>query len=220
MIELPDVGRAFVWENSFYLSCKPERIGKLIAHYELFKMTLGLPGAAVECGVFKGASLARLACMREILGNSYAKEIVAFDTFAQFYPAEGQRDTDLRNAVVKAAGYDCITTDQVWEVLQNSGCSKGVLLMKGDILETVPKFLWHRPEFKVSFLNLDVDFYPAAKVVLEHLYPRLVKGGVLLLDDYGVFEGETRAADEYFGVRGVEIRKFPYAYSPSYVVAQ
>ena len=66
MIELPDFSQTFTYENNFYLSCSPERIGKLLAHYELYKLTRDLPGAMVECGVFKGASLARFSMFRDL----------------------------------------------------------------------------------------------------------------------------------------------------------
>lgn len=216
MIELPDPGRAFDWENAFYLSAKPERFGKLIAQYELFQRVLGLPGAVVECGVFKGASLCRWAGFREILGNSYAKPIVGFDTFCQFQAEDNWRDGALRDAVVRNAGSECITVEQLRGVLNHKGCGGDVDLVAGDICKTVPEYVAARPELKVSLLNIDVDFYPAARTALEYFYPRMVKGGIVLLDDYGVFPGETKAADEFFEGRA-EIKKFPYAYSPCYV---
>ena len=51
---------------------------------------------------------------------------------------------------------------------------------------------------KVSVLRLDTDWYKSTKIELETLYPRLVKGGVLIIDDYGYFEGARKAVDEYF----------------------
>ena len=59
MINLPDFSKAFEYENNFYLSCDNSRIAKLLAHYELYKMVVNIPGAIVECGVFKGTSLTR-----------------------------------------------------------------------------------------------------------------------------------------------------------------
>ena len=64
-MHLPDFSKAFEYENNFYLSCDNTRLSKIIAHYELFKMTMHLPGAIVECGVFKGASLVRFAGFRD-----------------------------------------------------------------------------------------------------------------------------------------------------------
>ncbi len=70
MIDLPGFEKDFLWENSFYLSCDITRISKSLAQYELFKLVQDVPGAIVECGVFKGASLVRFAAFRELLGNT------------------------------------------------------------------------------------------------------------------------------------------------------
>ena len=57
MIPLPDFEKSFEYENNFYLSCHITRISKILAQYELFKLVNKIPGAIVECGVFKGESL-------------------------------------------------------------------------------------------------------------------------------------------------------------------
>jgi hypothetical protein len=75
VIALPDLSLRWEYENNFYLSCDVTRISKILAHYELFKMTNELPGAVVECGVFKGASLVRFAAFRDLLGSPYSRAI-------------------------------------------------------------------------------------------------------------------------------------------------
>ena len=69
MIKLPDFTKDFDYENNFYLSCDITRISKILAHYELYKKVIDLPGEIVECGIFKGASFARFAMFRELFGN-------------------------------------------------------------------------------------------------------------------------------------------------------
>ncbi len=76
MIKLPNFKKSFEYENNFYLSCDSSRIGKVLAHYELFKIANYLPGSIVECGVFKGASLSRFSMMRELFGNSSSKKLL------------------------------------------------------------------------------------------------------------------------------------------------
>ena len=51
---------------------------------------------------------------------------------------------------------------------------------------------------EIALLRLDTDWYSSTKHELEHLYPRLAPGGVLILDDYGHWQGARRAVDEYF----------------------
>ena len=54
--------------------------------------------------------------------------------------------------------------------------------------------------------------------ILEHLYPRLTVGGILILDDYETFPGEAKAVDDYFKDKQIEIKKFPFSLSPSYII--
>ena len=51
---------------------------------------------------------------------------------------------------------------------------------------------------KISILRLDTDFYESTKIELKYLYPLLVEGGILIIDDYGSWLGSKKATDEYF----------------------
>lgn len=217
MIELPDYSRSWEYENNFYLSADVTRFSKFMAHYELFKEVNGLPGHVVECGVFKGASLVRFAAFRDLMGSPYAKKIVGFDTFGTFpetlYPA----DVAVREKFVQDAGAQSIGADQLREVLARQSNDRHVELVEGDITHTVPEYVEANPELRISLLNLDTDIYEPAKVILEHLYPRIVPGGILVLDDYGTFPGETDAVDEYFAGSTVKIEKLPLAMTPAFI---
>jgi len=205
-------------ENNFYLTCDPSRIGKLLAHFELFQRTHDLPGAIVECGVFKGASLARFAMFRHLFGNAAARPIVAFDTFGRFPETNFAPDQPVRQRFIEAAGDTSISIDDLRQILASKGCGENVELIPGDICETVPDYAKRHPEFRIALLNLDTDLFEPAAVILEHLYPRLVPGGLLLLDDYAVFPGETRAVDEYFAGQKIEIKRFSFSATPCYIV--
>jgi len=218
MIELPNFDKPFDYENGFYLSCDVTRMSKVLAHYELFKMVLDVPGALVECGVFKGASLARFAMFRELFGTSYSKKLIGFDTFGEFPQTAFAPDQPVRDRFVQSAGEQSIAADQLREVLRRKHCDAFSELVSGDICETVPRYVEQNPALKISLLNLDTDIYEPAVAILEHLYPRLERGGVLILDDYGVFPGETKAVDEYFAGSDVKIRKFPFCMTPCYIV--
>jgi len=218
MIELPKFNRAFEYENDFYLSCQNTRIGKLIAHYELYKRVENLPGAIVECGVFKGTSLARFAMFRDLLGSAYSKKIIGFDMFGPFPETNFAADIEPRKKFVEAAGEQSISTEQLMSVLENKGVDKNVELIAGNILDTVPAYVEKHPELKISLLNLDTDIYEPAVTILEHLFPKIVTGGILIIDDYSVFPGETKAVDDYFRNMEVTIQKFPFCMTPCYVI--
>ena len=218
MIDLPKLEKAFEYENNFYLSCSINRISKILAHYELYKMVRDLPGAIVECGVFKGASLIRFAAFRNLFGSPFSKKIIGFDTFDEFPQTSYSQDIKLRNQFVDAAGSICIAKQQLLDVLEYKNTDQFIELIEGDINETVPKYVEEHPEFRISLLNLDADIYEPTKTVLEYLYPRVVNKGVLILDDYGVFPGETSAVEEYFNGNALKIKKFPFCMTPCYVL--
>lgn len=220
MIELPDNKLTFEYENGFYLTCAPSRIGKLIAHYELYKSIRHVPGAIVECGVYKGTSLARFAMFRHLYEKQHIRKIIAFDTFDTFPETSFEEDILLRENFINDSGNQSISKDQMLKILDDKNCNENIELINGDICQTVPKFVENSPDLKIALLNLDVDIYEPSVVILEHLFPFLVKGGVLILDDYGTFPGETKAVDEYFNGQSIEIKKFSFCDTPRYIIKQ
>lgn len=218
MIKLPDISRSFEYENGFALTGDKSRLGKMLAHYELFKATLDIPGAIVECGVFKGNSLVNLARMRSLFSSAAAKKIVGFDIFGEFPDTGISEDQELREAFVAEAGTESIDPSQLETVLDGLGLGANVELIAGDISQTVPAYVQAHPEMKIALLHLDVDLYEPSVAVLEHLWPMVSRGGIMMLDDYGTFFGETRAVDEFFADHDVEIRKLPWVANPSYIV--
>lgn len=218
MISLPDFSKTFEYENNFYLSCDSTRIGKILAHYELFKMSAEVPGAIIECGVFKGASLARFAMFRKLFDQTESKRLIGFDTFGKFPETTFVPDQSIRKRFVDTAGEQSISSLQMLEVLKYKGIEENLELVTGDITKTLPAYVKKNPNLKISLLNLDTDIYEPAVTILKYLFPLISKGGILILDDYAMFPGETKAVDEYFKGRKGEIKKFPFSVTPHYIV--
>jgi hypothetical protein len=219
MIELPDFSKSFQYENNFYLSSDVNRMAKVMAHYDLFKHTIDVPGAIVECGVFKGASLVRFAAFRQLLTNPLAKRIIGFDAFGEFPQTDFEGDKKWRDKFVTDSGEQGIGVEQLLEVLKHKKCDENVDLIKGDVVKTIPEYLKKHPELKISFLNIDVDVYEPTKAALEYFYPLVSKGGVILLDDYAnVFPGANKAVDDYFKDKDVTIKRLPYCVTPCYII--
>ena len=215
MIKLPNFHKSFDYENNFYLSCDNSRIGKMIAHYELFKLSSKIPGCIIECGVFKGASLIRFATFLKLLKSN--KKIIAFDTFGKHTTTKISSD-HKRRKILLSHGKEAISEKQLMNILKRKGLEKNIQLIKGDITETVPNYLKLNPKLKISLLNLDVDFYEPSMSILKNFYPKLSKGGILMLDDYGIWDGETTAVNEYFTGKKIKIRKFSFSQTPSYII--
>lgn len=83
------------YENAFYLTSHLNRIAKLLAHYELYKLITFLPGHIVECGVFKGTSFLRFATFRDILENPCSRKIIGFNPFSTFPLQDNSTDNEF-----------------------------------------------------------------------------------------------------------------------------
>jgi len=224
MIKLPSLEEIarFEYENNFYLSCDISRLSKLIAHYELFKMSLDMQGEIVECGVFKGASLSRWIRFREIFSNKMSRQIIGFDAFDKFPESNYSPDIEKRKQFINSAGNESIGKEQFMMLLKELNMDTNVYLIDGDIRNTIPEFLQKNPNLKISLLNIDVDIYESTIFVLESLYPYVVRNGIVILDDYGSFAGANKAIDDFFIEKGINfpICKLPFSKTPSYFIKE
>lgn len=216
--DLPSPDEAYAYENAFYLTCSPARIGKLVAHIDLYRQASHVPGAIVECGVFKGASFARLAVARHLFESEGTRPLVGFDTFGTFPATAFEPDRDPRQRFIASAGAESISVEQLRGVLAHKGCGAHVTLIEGDICETVPAYVAAHPELRIALLHVDVDIFEPTDTVMTRLAPLVVPGGIIVLDDYGIFPGATRAIDAWLAGRPEQLQKLPYALAPSYVV--
>lgn len=210
-----EIEKMWDYENGFYLTSDTKRIPKLLAQYELYKSIVHLPGHIVECGVYKGASIVRFATFREILESPYSRKIVGFDAFGEFPKQDKKVDAEFIKEFEEEGGHG-ISISELKRVFSRKSLNNYEFI-KGDIIETVPSYAIKHPEFKISFLHIDVDVYEPTKVILEEFYDKVVSGGVIVFDDYGTVAGETQAVDEYFQSKDVVIEKSPISHIPSYI---
>jgi len=192
------------------------RVGKLLAQYELYKFILPLPGSIVEVGVYKGASLMRLAAFRALLENDHGRAIHGFDAFGTFPREELQDEDDVQFIErFEMAGGPAITRDALTDIMRENAV-ENVHLHEGDIFKTLPELLRARPELRIALLHLDVDVYEPTAFAFEQLFPRMVPGGLILVDDYGRVTGATRAADEFGRAHDLKLRKLPFYDVPAF----
>src|SRR3546814_4365188 len=91
-----------------------------------------------------------------------------------------------------------------------------VQLVAGNVFDTIPDFLENNPAQKIALLHLDLDVFEPTAFSLEKLLPRMVRGGLVVFDDYTLVEGATRAADEMCEGLGVKITKLPNYCIPAF----
>lgn len=170
-----------------------------------------IEGAFVECGVWKGGST--MAALRSFLRRGPAhREVYLYDTFdgmtaptdVDVAAATGQSASVLlnQNAKDKESHYWAYAPleDVRGNVFSTGYPGQLIHFVKGRVEETIPATM---PE-KIAILRLDTDWYESTRHELVHLYPRLVSGGVLILDDYGFWKGARKAVDEYFSLLDVQ----------------
>ncbi len=212
-----DFSKQFEYENKFYLTAPISRISKFTTHLDLFRRVSHIPGSIVECGVFKGVSLSRFVKFRSLFDNIFSKKIIAFDIFGEFPEAKYENDKEKREKFIQEAGNKSIGKDELISIFKELNLYQNIELVEGNILDTVPKHKAKNPHLKISLLHIDVDLYEPTKVVLEEFYPSMVKGGIVILDDYGAFAGANKAIDDYFKDSKVKIQKLSYSHAISFV---
>lgn len=219
MINRYDETKAFDYENGFYLTSQVDRMGNVLAHYELYKMILDIPGEVVECGVFRGGTLIQFASFRELLETESSRKIIGFDVFDYFPEAKNDADKKFRADWVKQTNNEFLTKEELACSFEHKRIAN-VELVKGDILSTVQNYVNEHPELKIALLHIDTDIYEPAKEALRVFYNRVVKNGIVAFDDYGTVGGETKAVDEFFQNK-IAFSKFRFAHrKPSFFVKE
>ena len=200
-----DKNLSFEHENNFYLTCDSARLSKAIAHFKFLEMVADIEGDIFEFGVFKGASFCRFASFRKIL-HLESKKLVGFDSFGEFPTTDFEEDKDFRDKFIEDAGINSIDVDDLLDLLKKKGCSSKVELIKGDIVETSIEYVNNHADQKICLLNLDVDIYEPSKAILENFYNKITVGGILILDDYLTFPGETKAIEDFCQGKDIKIQ--------------
>lgn len=178
----------------------PERIVSLVRAID-YLVTCGVEGDIVECGVWKGGSMMAAALSLMAKGDA-TRTLHLFDTF-EGMPPPTEVDRDFKGNSAAAQLQQQTQDAPIWaralyeEVAQNVASTgyplERLRMIKGLVEDTIPR---EAPDH-IALLRLDTDWYASTRHELEHLFPRLVPGGVLILDDYGEWQGARLAVDEY-----------------------
>jgi len=206
--ELGDWERELLIEVKPFTLTSPERIYALteaVRHV----VRRGTPGAFAECGVWRGGSVLAMirALQREGVND---RDLYLYDTF-EGMTKPGDLDTsDYGSPALEEwqkaknrGGHawphwfnqELFNLDLVKRVLRETGYPEERLhFVQGPVEQTLPATM---PE-KLALLRLDTDWYESTRHEMIHLYPRLERGGVLIIDDYGHWKGCRQAIDEYF----------------------
>jgi O-methyltransferase len=168
----------------------------------------GVPGALVECGVWKGGSSGMMALAHMATASPPLREIHLFDAFrgmpepkeidgprasASMFEPDSYPETISRDLMIRQIGYpkELVTFHVGWfhETLPADAHSLG----------------------SIALLRLDGDWYESTKICLVNLYDQVSPGGLVVIDDYGHFEGCRVAVDEFLkGYPGTMLHRVDY----------
>lgn len=193
-----------------YTLTSPERLFALIQSTR-YIVEHAIPGDIVECGVWRGGSMLA-AALTLLQMHSTDRTLHLFDTFAGMPEPDAEDITASGEAAatiladpshrvfVNVRAYAAL--NEVRATMQQTAYDAAkIAYIVGKVEETIPD---HAPE-TIALLRLDTDWYQSTRHELEHLFPRLSPGGVLLIDDYGDWQGCRQAVDEYFAANRVPI---------------
>lgn len=193
-----------------YTMTSPERVNALIDAVQ-YLVKNKIPGAMVECGVWRGGSAMAIALTLMRVGDEN-RDIFLYDTFSGM---TAPRDVDVSiqgqtaEVIFSATrtsedGSDwCLSAlEEVKENMYSTGYPRERLhFIKGKVEDTIPGHIPHR----IALLRLDTDWYESTRHELAHLFPLLEQHGVLIIDDYGYWEGARKAVDEYISDNHIRI---------------
>ena len=195
---------------SKYTMTSKERLLALLDAVEYVSRN-GITGDFVECGVWKGGS--SLAAALKFSELNDFREIYMFDTFeGMTSPTKCDVDYNGMNADTllnmesknEASTIWCVSDlDSVKETMKlaENYPKKQIKFIKGKVEDTIKS---NMPS-SISILRLDTDWYESTKYEMEYLFPKLVVGGVLIIDDYGHWLGAKKAIDEYLRENNIKM---------------
>lgn len=196
--------------EDIYLFCKPYTMTSIERMFALYKATEyiiknNIEGDFVECGVWRGGST--MVVLKTLQKHNITnRKIWLFDTFeGMSTPTEDDKDFNNKSASLQLNKSRKTSENYIWAYATLEDVKKNISLtgypiqnisfIKGKVEDTLP----NNNYFKAcSILRLDTDWYESTKIELNQFYPLLINKGVLIIDDYGHWQGCKKAVDEYF----------------------
>jgi hypothetical protein len=203
------------WNYHFSLFMKRQVVSRILYLDHLYQKIVPIPGVILEFGVHWGATISVLANLRGIYEPyNHSRTIYGFDTFSGF-PGISDQDGGFSKEgdYSTSDGYES-ELDRILGIHESfSPISqiKKFELIKGDVADTLPRFLEENPHAVVAMAIFDMDLYEPTKQALELITPSLTKGSLIVFDELSCrhFPGETQAVREVIGLNNLKLRRVP-----------
>jgi len=208
--DLTEEQRKIIWAAKPFTMTSIERMAALVNAVGYVTRNR-IPGDIAECGVWRGGSMMVVA-LTLLANGDRSRSLYLYDTFegmsapttADKSP-EGISAQQMLEQAPAGTGIWCYASlEEVRANIASTGYpAEKIHLIKGKVEDTIPGTL----PAALSLLRLDTDWYESTKHELLHLYPLLHRNGILIIDDYGDWQGARKAVDEYFENSGVFLHR-------------
>lgn len=204
-------------------------IMRFLCKYEIFKNILNVQGSIIECGVLFGGGLMSWAQLSAILEPmNHQRRIIGFDTFDGNTSIRKEDKGTTVSELYQAGDVTMDTLQDLQECIRIHDIGRPlshiekVRLVRGDIKETVPKFIKDNPHVVVSLLYLDVVLYEPTAIALEYFVPRMPKGSIIGFDELNAdaAPGEATAVVDKLGINNLYIRRPTFSTQISYAILE
>ena len=204
------------------LFLSPKLLSRILFFNEMYKKIINHHGVIMEFGVRWGPILNLFQSLRGIYEpfNRHRK-IIGFDTFEGFTEGTDYDRIAKEGDFAVTDGYEEHLEEilSIQEQFSPLDHIKKFEIIKGDIIETLPKYLEENKHTIVSLVFFDLDIYKPTLESLKNIKPYLTEGSIMIFDELcdDKFPGETMALDEVFGLNNLEIKRLPITSRISYV---
>jgi len=178
-----------------------------ISNLRIAALVKNVPGVVIECGTWRGGMIAGIA---DVLGSS--RRYYLFDSFEGLPAAQ---EIDGAGALAwqtdkSAPSYfnNCTASEEEAREAMSKSAATDYRIIKGWFDSTLSKI---DPGENIALLRMDADWYDSTKCILDHFADRVVPGGIIIVDDYYIWEGCTLAVNEYAAKHKWRIQQSRYA---------
>lgn len=205
--------------NTFMLTADTNVFNKLASKFFFLSLARNIPGDIVELGVFKGSGMAGWLKVGSSMQTS--RKVIGFDFFNQkdLIDSIKTMDGELMESLFNDRNFNPTGYKEILSILLTNMHFKNFELHQGDVFDTIPRYLAENPGFRISIVNFDLDTEAPTYFSLNQLWPRVVKNGILIFDEYGINEWtESDAVDRFISEKGLELIRTDYSSPSAYII--
>jgi dTDP-rhamnose C3-O-methyltransferase len=210
----------------FPVLARRQNLKRFLAHAQLFRETLNVPGDIAELGVYRGLGLMTWANLLEAFAiGDRTKMVFGFDNWAGFTGFAAEDGAEKKEAGKSIGGFnpadfkrELLSAIDIYDNDRFVPWKPRIKLIDGDIAQTVPSFLDENPGVRFSLVHFDCDLYEPTRAALHAIWPKLARGGILIFDEYGIHDwpGETAAVDQFLADKpDLRLQTFDWTNAPA-----